>query len=554
MIDARERKRVNALFTNINAFLMPMESSYRCPWCHRGMLEKKGFIYHCPECSQKGDVVTLASVAWGIDETDAMYDLEGFIPADAYYEEEPEEEPEAKTELPGEGLELPGEGPGLPEFIDNDVYICDEINQEEAWREAGSDAFSLEQWGLDGVCYILPKLHGTVRVRIYDDAQREALIGKLKEMGVKYEVATDSQMDVWYFMHDIYTDKFKPVPTGLPGLDELLEGGFTAQTIITLGGAPGVGKTSFACSVLENMAVNGHNVVYINLEMSKEQLIARTLSRITYQLTSTGKERPVKLTQKETLMGQKQTKEQREALRKAAIYYWEKVAPHFVFNPHITGPGQSGILRAITREADRAVERGEKPPIVCVDYLQIVDFTDTKNQRYDAVEGMKKFLNDLKLFAIKYNTMVLLIIAHNRTSNSKGAVTQESGRDSSAIEYSGDVMLGLSFTAVEQGQCSLDAIRLAIDGGELLEPEGADKSDKEYKDYLKRKAELEVAKKRKDEITLKLLKGRMGERGRKELIFKGEASMFVEKGDKGETWNYCKGWKPTKETPFDTKK
>ena len=433
-------------------------------------------------------------------------------------------------------------------------FICDEIIQEEAWRGDGSDAFSLEQYGLDGVSRILPKVNGTVRVRVYDDAQRVALIGKLTEMGIKCDTATASQMDVWYFMHDIYTDKFKPIPTGLPGLDELLEGGLTAQTIITLGGAPGVGKTSFACSVLENMAVNGHNVVYINLEMSKEQLIARTLSRITYQLTSTGKTRPVKLTQKETLMGQKQTKEQREALRKSAAFYWEKVAPHFSINPHITGPGQSGILRAITREADGAIGRGEKPPIVCVDYLQIVDFTDTKNQRYDAVEGMKKFLNDLKLFAIKYNTVVLLIIAHNRTSNARGAVTQESGRDSSSIEYSGDVMLGLSFTAVEQGQVSLDAIRLAIDGGKLLEPEGADKTSKEYKDYERREAELKKAQERKDEITLKLLKGRAGERGRLELVFRGESSMFVQKGAEGETWNITKGWKPGKETPFDKKK
>src|SRR5690348_948599 len=40
------------------------------------------------------------------------------------------------------------------------------------------------------------------------------------------------------------------VGTGIPGLDELLEGGFPAGSLITLAGRPGTGKTIFASQFL----------------------------------------------------------------------------------------------------------------------------------------------------------------------------------------------------------------------------------------------------------------------------------------------------------------
>ena len=40
------------------------------------------------------------------------------------------------------------------------------------------------------------------------------------------------------------------VGTGVPGLDEMLEGGFPAGSLVTLAGRPGTGKTIFASQFL----------------------------------------------------------------------------------------------------------------------------------------------------------------------------------------------------------------------------------------------------------------------------------------------------------------
>ena len=95
---------------------------------------------------------------------------------------------------------------------------------------------------------------------------------------------------------------------------------------------------------------------------------------------------------------------------------------------------------------------------------------------------------------------MFVIIAHNRDSNRSGAVTMESGRDTSALEYSADLQMALTYTAC-----------LKRDG------------------QLKPKQPEDLTEDEKRRVTLKITKGRFGGGGKGvDLHFNGETMTYTQ--------------------------
>jgi len=68
--------------------------------------------------------------------------------------------------------------------------------------------------------------------------------------------------------------KIDRAPTGIPGFDELVQGGFPRDSIILVSGTPGTSKTIFGMQFIANGALKyGEKGIYITLEQSKESLI-----------------------------------------------------------------------------------------------------------------------------------------------------------------------------------------------------------------------------------------------------------------------------------------
>lgn len=61
--------------------------------------------------------------------------------------------------------------------------------------------------------------------------------------------------------------------TGIYGLDELIDGGFRENTINSIYGGPGVGKTTFALQYSLFGLERGEKVLYVSFEMSENQII-----------------------------------------------------------------------------------------------------------------------------------------------------------------------------------------------------------------------------------------------------------------------------------------
>ncbi len=66
---------------------------------------------------------------------------------------------------------------------------------------------------------------------------------------------------------------FERVPTGVPGLDELMNGGMPAGNVTLLSGPPGTGKSTFGSQFLIERAKDGSSGIFVSLGDSRERII-----------------------------------------------------------------------------------------------------------------------------------------------------------------------------------------------------------------------------------------------------------------------------------------
>jgi replicative DNA helicase len=212
---------------------------------------------------------------------------------------------------------------------------------------------------------------------------------------------------------------YLPTPTGIENLDRLLGGGFINQQIIGITGRPGAGKTAFCQWLAESMAIGREDycALYLCFEMSAEQLQARSISRLMHEAGEN-------LTPLEVLQGKGQW------LKGAQMY--EDLYAKKVLYVGMGGGLQSNDITEVERVISECIRykisQGQPVPFVVLDYLQII-----------SVAGMNEFeaigtiMARLKGLAVKYNAVILIVIANNRDSNKKGEFDMFSGRGSGSI-------------------------------------------------------------------------------------------------------------------------
>lgn len=256
------------------------------------------------------------------------------------------------------------------------------------------------------------------------------------------------------FLSAVQSTTFQPIKTGFKALDEALckgDGGILPKSLVILTAAPATGKTTFCQQILDTAAENGNDVIFLNLEMSREQLYAKSLSRWLHQ------HKGIHYTMTDILQGYKWDAIQRDAIFQAAEEYRRAVLPHMMYNPEGMGSDITmldGILQTALKQAK--IEKKPRAPIVCLDYLHLIHANDM-----DAAATIKLTVDKLKKYAITGNTIAIAISAANRVSN-KSTLDMFSGRDTSAIEYHADYQLGLENDVEASRNSTYTHIKLKI--------------------------------------------------------------------------------------------
>lgn len=251
------------------------------------------------------------------------------------------------------------------------------------------------------------------------------------------------------FFDEIQTERYKPYKTGLSFFDNLLSGGMIRQTTLFLLAAPGSGKTTLAQQIAEAIATTKKPVIYFNFEMSREQMLAKDISRrITRNRTS-----GMMITASEVLQGYAWTDEQRAAVTAEMKKYREEVFPYLKYNPAGIGANLEKIEEYLTAIGEQAKADKTEAPAIIIDYLHLI----SSARKIDVQELLKAATQVFSDYVRKYDTVAIIVSATNRSANTSGSIGASSGRDSSNIEYSAVYQVALNYYDIENGTVKADS-------------------------------------------------------------------------------------------------
>lgn len=227
------------------------------------------------------------------------------------------------------------------------------------------------------------------------------------------------------------------ISTGFSRLDSVLDGGLY-EGLYIVGAISSLGKTTLIVQICDQIAQAGHDVLIFSLEMARTELMAKSISRHTLQtVLATGGDIRNAKTARGITTGKRYggySQAERELITSSLLEYGK-----YAQNIYISeGVGNIGVEQIRETVRQHILYTG-KTPIVAVDYLQILA---PSNERATDKQNMDKAVLELKRISRDYKTPVIGLSSFNRT-NYKEAVLMEAFKESGAIEYSSDILIGL---------------------------------------------------------------------------------------------------------------
>ena len=227
------------------------------------------------------------------------------------------------------------------------------------------------------------------------------------------------------------------IPTGFKKLDTVLDGGLY-EGLYIVGAISSLGKTTLITQIADQIAQTGQDVLIFSLEMARAEIMAKSISRHTLQqvLSSGGEIRNAK-TARGITTGKRYenyNKTERDLINGAIVAYSQYAANIYISE----GIGDIGAEQ-IRETVKKHILFTGKTPVVIIDYLQILA---PYNDRATDKQNTDKAVMELKRISRDFKTPVIGISSFNR-ANYKEAVTMEAFKESGAIEYSSDILIGL---------------------------------------------------------------------------------------------------------------
>ena len=197
--------------------------------------------------------------------------------------------------------------------------------------------------------------------------------------------------------------------TGFADLDRQLGGGMFKSEVYIIGARPGMGKTTLAINVAENVIRRGGSVLFVSLEMSEQQIMAKRISletNIHYTKLMTG---------------------QVDANEEKAMRKWlqDSRGDAFCLSTRPSTVGEIGRRARQIRNLD----------LIIVDYIGLITPGEDSRQR-PRYEQMTEISAGLKTLAKTLRTPVLGLCQLNRENVNRPnkRPTMADLRDSGAIE------------------------------------------------------------------------------------------------------------------------
>lgn len=239
------------------------------------------------------------------------------------------------------------------------------------------------------------------------------------------------------------------VSTGFSSLDEALSGGLRAGLYI-FGAVSSLGKTTLLLQIADNIAASGRDVLFFSLEQSRFELMSKSISRESFRFC---RENRLKTSNAKSSMEisdgccHKRFDETEQYVVEGAFSAYEKYASR-IFLYECCGGFSVGDIKEEMKRYFAFPGRSGEMPVVVLDYLQMLR---PVSDRLSDKQAVDRNIVALKQLSRDYDLPLLAVSSLNRANYAR-EVNMEAFKESGAIEYGADVLVGLQFRGVgEQG-------------------------------------------------------------------------------------------------------
>lgn len=300
---------------------------------------------------------------------------------------------------------------------------------------------------------------------------------EMKELEKEEYLKNSSYNHIQKFIDGIEDSANTPsIKTGFKALDMALDGGLY-EGLYFIGAISSLGKTTFVLQMADQIAQSGQDVLIFSLEMARTELMAKSISRHTIKLIEqTGGEVRHAKTSRGITTGKRYkdySKPEMELIN-SAIKEYSTYADRIYISE---GVGDIGV-NEIRETVEKHIRITGNTPIVIIDYLQILA---PYSERMSDKQNTDKATLELKRISRDFKIPIIGISSFNR-DNYNNKVSMISFKESGAIEYSSDILIGLQLKGAGEKDFNVD----------------------EAKDKNPREVELKILKSRNSRTGLKI--------------------------------------------------
>ena len=256
------------------------------------------------------------------------------------------------------------------------------------------------------------------------------------------------------FMEAIQAAAGRPrLSTGFKPIDDALDGGLYTGFYI-IGAISSLGKTTLTLQIADNLAKQGRDVLFFSLEQSKFDLMSKSISRETCLYCRNNNIDTRNAKSNLGIIDGRRWPDFNETEKKVVNEAWQAYrdyAKHvFIFE----GIGNISVAEIRERIKAHISLTGNSRPVVFIDYLQILKAAEGDERASDK-QIVDHNVTALKQLSRDFDIPIIAVSSLNRQNYSE-KINMAAFKESGAIEYGSDVLIGLQLTGAGESGFDVD--------------------------------------------------------------------------------------------------
>jgi len=224
--------------------------------------------------------------------------------------------------------------------------------------------------------------------------------------------------------YDFYHKVENKIPFDLEYFNKITGGGLSSKTLNIAMAGTGVGKSLFMCHFSSNCISQGHNVLYITLEMAEERIAERIDANLLNIDLGDLKNLPKSMYDKKI-----------DDLK-------NKIKGRLIVKEYPTAAASTNHFRALLNELN--LKRNFKPDIIFIDYINICSSSRIKPGQYtNSYSYIKSIAEELRGLAVEFKVPIMSATQTNRQGFQNTDVGLEDTSESFGLPATADFMFAI---------------------------------------------------------------------------------------------------------------